>query len=96
MVGTDVGSGIREWFFPQNINQSTTDGRNGSNACTCIALNFGSIYQQFNLTAPLRGQNLKHQWQEALHKLFDGLGINVAVDDATDAAGDHCQIGGIL
>ena len=29
-------------------------------------------------------------------ELFDGAGINVAVDDAIDAAGNYCQVGGIL
>lgn len=29
-------------------------------------------------------------------ELFGGEGINVAVDDAIDAAGDHCHVSGIL
>ena len=103
--GTDVGSGITEWFFPGNISQSTIDGRNGSNACTFIALNFGNIYQQSRLNTPQ--QHLNQKWQAALKdairtgndmhdELFDGAGINVAVDDAIDKVGNLCQVGGIL
>ena len=89
-----------------NISQSTIDGRNGSNACTFIALSFGSIYQQYNLNTPV-GQYLDRQWQTALvdaiitgndlhDELFDGHGINIAVDDAIATVGDHCRVRGIL
>lgn len=30
------------------------------------------------------------------NELFGGEGINVAVDDTIDAAGDHCHVSGIL
>ena len=89
-----------------NVSQSTIDNRNGSNACTFIALSFGSIYHQYNLTTPV-GQHLDVQWQRALvdairigndlhDELFDGHGINIAVDDAIAAVGDDCHVRGIL
>ena len=107
VTGTNVGCGINEWLFPSNVSQSTIDGRNGSNACTFIALFFGYIYHQSSLPTPPVGQPLNQQWEAAVteairtgndihDELFGGEGINVAVDDAIDAAGDHCHVGGIL
>ena len=107
VTGTYVGCGISEWLFPANVSQSTIDGRNGSNACTFIALFFGYIYYQSSLQTPPVGQPLTPQWEAAaieairtgndIHdELFGGEGINVAVDDAIDAAGDHCHVRGIL
>jgi len=94
-------------LFPGNVSQSTIDGRNGSNACTFIALFFGHIYYHSSLPTPPVGQPLTQQWEGAVteairtgndihDELFGGEGINVAVDDAIDAAGDHCHICGIL
>lgn len=94
-------------MFPSNVSQSTIDGRNGSNACTFIALFFGYIYHQSSLPTPPVGQPLNQQWEAAVteairtgndihDELFGGEGINVAVDDAIDAAGDHCHVSGIL
>lgn len=107
VTGTNVGCGINEWLFPGNVSQSTIDGRNGSNACTFIALFFGYIYYQSRLPTPPVGQPLTRQWEAAVieairtgndihDELFGGEGINVAVDDAIDAAGDHCYVRGIL
>ena len=107
VMGTNVGCGINEWLFPINVSQSTIDGRNGSNACTFIALFFGYIYYHCSLPAPRVGQPLTRQWEAAVieairtgndihDELFGGEGINVAVDDAIDAAGDHCHVCGIL
>ena len=103
VTGTNVGCGINEWLFPRNVSQSTIDGRNGSNACTFIALFFGYIYNHCSLLTPPVGQPLARQWEAAVteairtgndihDELFGGEGINVAVDDAIEAAGDHCHL----
>lgn len=105
-IGTDLGFGMTEWSFAMNVSQSTIDNRNGSNACTFIALSFGSIYQQYKLSTPV-GQQLDVQWQAALvdairfgndlhDELFDGHGINIAVDDAIATVDDNCRVRGIL
>ena len=104
---TDVGCDITEWLFPSIVSQSTVDGRNGSNACSFIALCFGSIYHQSSLPTPAVGQPLNRQWEAAVieairtgndvhDKLFKGEGIDVAVEDTVSAIGDHCQISGTV
>ena len=35
---TFTSGSVLFWFFPQSISQATLHGRNGSNACTFIAL----------------------------------------------------------
>ncbi|KAJ7331136.1 hypothetical protein OS493_020838 [Desmophyllum pertusum] len=103
LMGNYLGHGITQWILPWNMSQSTMDGRNGSNACVFIALNFGLFYHQYKLDNTLLGQNLNGKWQAVLQEamragneihdeLFDGEGVNVAVDDAIVAAGDLCQV----
>ena len=64
-------------------------------------------YNRKNTVPSLSGQNLDVQWQTALQtairigndmhdELFDGQGINVTVEDAISAVGNHCQVQGIL
>ena len=107
VTGTDVGCGITEWLFPSIVSQSTVDGRNGSNACSFIALCFGSIYRQSSLPMPAVGQPLNRQWESAVieairtendfhDELFGSEGIDVAVEDAVSVTGDHCHISGIV
>ena len=107
LVGCHNGNGIVEWYLPRTICQSLLDGRNGSNACTLIAMNFGLQYQNNNLDMPCSGCHLDHVWRSSLidaittgnelhDELFDGEAINLAVDEAIDAAGDQCQVQGIV
>ena len=103
LLGTNVGAGVTEWYFPLNMSQSTIGNRNGSNACVFIAFNFGLLYQQCNLDNTLVGLNLNNYWQTALEhailagnsihdQLFDKEGVNVTVEEAIDLAGDQCQV----
>ena len=104
MPGTNVGCGITEWLFPDNVSQSTIDGRTSSNACTFIALCFGSNYHQSSLPTPAVGQPLSLPWKQAVIKAIrtgnqiydesiEGNGIyNVAVDDAVIA----CHVHGLV
>ena len=110
MTGTNVGCGITEWLFPNNVSQSTIDGRTSSNACTFIALCFGSNYHQSSLPTPTVGQPLSFLWQEAVieairtgNQMYDESndhednGINVPVDAAVNiACGNHDHVIEIL
>ena len=88
--------------MPSHISQSTIDGRNGSNACVFIALTFGMLHKFSNLPV-LSEENLTAQWQMALvtairmgndmhDELYDAEGVDVSVDDAVSAVGQHCQV----
>ena len=105
VVGTDAGHRITEWLFPRDISQSTLDGRNGSNACVFIVLNFASLYRDYTLPN-IKDNYLDTEWQEALKEairmgnsiqdeLFDRQGVNVSPEDAIAAVGELCQVGGI-
>lgn len=53
------------WMFPDNISQSTIDGRNGSNACTVIALVFANLLNTYHLL--LQPSNaLPKQWMDVM------------------------------
>ena len=93
---------ILEWQFPVELSQSTINGRNGSNACTFIALIFGHLYFAYCLQPPVNLQ-LQNNWKLSLTEailsgneihddIFEGDGINVAVDEAIDIAGDECFV----
>ena len=105
IVGIDAGYGITEWFFPGHISQSTLNGRNGSNACVFIALNFGQIYKHCR-QLHIPGQQLDCRWLAALEEaiqmgnemydeLYDQQGVNVTPEEAIDAVGSICQVRGI-
>ena len=102
LTGANTGYGITEWYLPSHVSQSTIDGRNGSNACVFIALTFGMLHK-FSKLPVLSGQNLTAHWQMALvtairmgndmhDELYDAEGVDVAVDDAVSAVGQHCQV----
>lgn len=72
------------------------------------ALSLHFSFAKFN-TSPVYphpvGQSLNRQWDEAVteairtgnhihNELFRGKGIDIAVNDAIDAAGNHCHVAG--
>ena len=92
--------------MPSHITQSTIDGRNGSNACLLTALTCGMLHK-FSKLPVLSRQNLTAHWQMALvtairmdndmhDELYDAEGVDVAVDDAVSAVGQHCQVHNIF
>ena len=104
LMGTTVHglTDILQWTFPVNFCQSTLGGRSGSNACTFIALYFGHLYHRSNLSPPLYGA-LSTLWKSSLYKamvegnkihdeLFEGEGVDVAVQDAVETAGAECFV----
>ena len=93
---------ILQWTFPADFCQSTLGGRSGSNACTFIALYFGHLYLHWKLPPALHSV-LSMEWKSALYKamkkgneihdeLFEGEGVDVAVEDAVEMAGTECFV----
>ncbi|XP_048581071.1 uncharacterized protein LOC116618759 isoform X3 [Nematostella vectensis] len=48
----DLGQGVHAWCFPETISQGTFNGRNGSSACSVIALVIGHIFWGKSLLLP--------------------------------------------
>ncbi len=93
---------ITQWSFPVDFCQSMIEGRSGSNACTFIALYFGKCLLHEKLPTPL-GFNLSIEWKSALYtamkkgneihdEMFEGEGVDVAVEDAVNMAGTLCFV----
>ena len=93
--------GVFEYSFPFEFSQSSIAGRNGSNACTFIALCFGKLFVQQKLPLPVNS-NL-NSWIAALHyaiikgndthdALFDNDAVNLSVQEAVEMAGDECGV----
>ena len=71
-----------------------------------ITLNFGLLYKVSTLPQ-LSGQHLDAQWQGVLQtpisignkmhdELYDGQGLDVTVEDAISAVGNHSQVRGVM
>ena len=80
-------------------------GRSGSNVCTFIALYFGKYLLHENLPTPC-GNSLSMEWKSALYtamkrgneihdELFEGEGVDVAVEDAVNMAGALCFVNSV-
>lgn len=104
----DIYSGsVLFWFFPQSISQATLHGRNGSNACTFIALlNARLFHLNSNLLDLRENMSLSQAWISLflttithgnnMHdKATSGRPINFTVEDAfphLEAALGKCEI----
>ena len=98
-------AGIIQWSFPVDFYQFMIGGRSGSNACTFIALYFGKCLLHENLPTPC-GNSLSMEWKSALYtamkrgneihdELFEGEGVDVAVEDAVNIAGALCFVNSV-
>ena len=95
-------SGMKQFCLSANLSQSSTCGRQGSNACTIIASLVG--YQFMKRSLPeLTSSTLPSQWFEvvvdvmvegnALHDiLFDGEARNLDIEDAVESCGNDIHI----
>jgi len=99
-----TATGVKEWQFVQSFSQSTIGGRNGSNACTLIALYMGKVASVLDLPPP-NGLSLDPLWKMSLEEsiivgnsihddVYDHEGINLDVDEAIDVGGEICSAQG--
>ena len=106
---TFTSGSVLFWFFPQSISQATLHGRNGSNACTFIALlNARLFHLNSNLLDLRENMSLSQAWISLflttithgnnMHdKATSGRPINFTVEDAfphLEAALGKCEIKG--
>ncbi|XP_012565667.2 uncharacterized protein LOC105849775 [Hydra vulgaris] len=78
---------ISFWHFPKNLSQTYFSGRNGSNACTIIALIFGRFFSRSDIPFQNTGYldaawlNLFHSCIEEGLSLYDSLVKDMGVLD---------------
>ena len=104
---TFTSGSVYFWFFPQSISQATLHGRNGSNACTFIALlNARLFHLNANILVLRENVYLSQAWislflttitnGNSLHdKVTSGRPINFTVADAfphLESALGKCEI----
>lgn len=93
---------IIEWKFDEGFSQSTIQGRNGSNACTFIALYMGRFVKEKHLAFPVEKQ-LSVAWKDSLYEamtvgndihdeIFGEEAVDVVVDEAIEIAGEQCAV----
>ena len=96
---------VMYWHFPRNISQSYYGGRNGSNACTIIAMLIARLFYQSGIAAPAPAV-LPEMWISVFvkcisegNKLYDGLvntkeegAITLAVEDVAEYFGEDFGI----
>ena len=98
-----VSANITKFKFPPEISQSTIGGREGSNACTLIAVQFGACCLRNNLDISLFWDKLPQIWSESFinaicdgNSLYDELYADTAVyldvEDVVNAVGTECGI----
>ena len=67
---TNVSSSLCKFVFPSTIAQSTIGGRQGSNACTIIAVKFGAYFSKHKLEVSLLWKQLPQLW---IHSLINAI-----------------------
>ena len=93
------------WHFPKTISQSYYGGRNGSNACTIIAMLIARTFYLSDLAAPLP-RILPEEWFRVFvncisegNRLYDSIvkekgegSITLAVDDVAENFGQDFEV----
>ena len=98
-----ISQGLMKFCFPVEISQSTIGGREGSNACTIIAVVFGSYCSSHRLDLLLLWQQLPQVSSNAFvnaicedNRIYDDLYSDTAVclevEDVVNAAGNECRV----
>ena len=89
--------------FPASVSQSRVGGREGSNACTIIAVKFGAYSQDNNLDISLLWNQLPNIWIDCFvnavcdgnyyyDQLFSDTAVFLDVDDVVNSLGQECQV----
>ena len=98
-----ISQGLMKFCFPVEISQSTIGGREGSNACTIIAVVFGSYCSSHRLDLSPLWQQLPQVWSNAFvnaicedNRIYDDLYSDTAVclevENVVNTAGNECRV----
>ena len=94
---------ICQFTFPPHIAQSSIGGRQGSNACTIITVNFGSYCMQYKLDISLLWTQMPHLWcslfvnaicdgNDMYDELFGDTAVYLDVEDVVQSLGTECNV----
>lgn len=94
---------ICQFTFPPHIAQSSMGGRQGSNACTIIAVKFGSYCMQHKLGISLLWTQLPNLWcslfvnaicdgNAMYDELFGDTAVYLDVEDVVQSLGAECNV----
>ena len=88
------GFSVTEFLFPFNISQSSLGGRNGSNACTLIAIFVGSYFLRNMLPVEWSSAvvNCINDGNTLYDVVFEGQVVNLDVEDAFQNFSDELQL----
>ena len=100
-------TGLSYWHFPKNISQTYFKGRNGSNACTIIAMIFGRYFARSEISFQETGYlhdtliNLYYKSIEEGSQLYDSLVkdlgvLDLSIEEVTDRFGAKLNVRHIL
>jgi len=97
--GQKLSNSLCIFSFAANIAQSTEGDRQGSNACTLIAVWFGDYYKEQNLDISLLLNQLPHVWVDFFvnavcdgNALYDELYGDTAVYLDVEDLGQQCHV----
>ena len=98
-----LSNSLSIFSFPANVAQSTVGDRQGSNACTIIAVRFGDYCKEQNLDISLLWSQLPNVWVDSFvnaicdgNALYDELygdtAVYLDVDDVVNDLGQECHV----
>ena len=100
---TKVSSSLCQFIFPTTIAQSTIGGRQGSNACTIIAVIFGAYCVKYNLDVSLLWKQLPQLWASSFisaicdgndmyDEVYGDTAVYLDVEDVVQSVGTECNV----
>lgn len=100
---TKVSNSLCQFIFPTTIAQSTIGGRQGSNACTIIAVRFGAYCVQYNLDVSLLWKQLPQLWASSFisaicdgndmyDEVYSDTAVYLDVEDVVQSVGTECNV----
>ena len=100
---TSVSNTLCKYIFPCTIAQSSLGGRQGSNACTIIAVKFGAYISQHKLEVSLLWKQLPQLWihslinaicdgNEVYDELYGDTAVYLDVEDVVQSVGTEFNV----
>ena len=100
---TSISNTLCKYIFPSTIAQSSLGGRQGSNACTIIAVKFGAYISQHKLEVSLLWKQLPQLWIHSLinaicdgndmyDELYGDTAIYLDVEDVVQSVGTEFNV----